>query len=183
MKFLLLFLLALSSCSTCSPMDYDHGVPNLDQVDVGVWRSGQISTQAGWDWVKLKTHAKRLHVIKLNLDTEGSDALAVAAGIDVHVLAIQPEGDQGVWDDLKSVFKQPDPAIVAQAEALLATATVDDVWLVHCTHGQDRTGYVIGVYRVLQGHWTKAVAYQEMLAHHFHPELHGVHEAWEDFQR
>ena len=166
----------------CSPMVYTHGVANLAQVNATVWRSGQITTKEGWDYVRQVTRAKRLHVVKLNFDHEGSDAIAIAMGIDVHVLAIQPEGDQSIWNDLRSVFEGPDPTIVDQAEALLVTATPDDVWLVHCTHGQDRTGYVIGRYRVLHDRWTKDAAYQEMRDHHFHPELHGVHEAWENFR-
>ena len=159
-----------------------HGVPNLAQVDASIWRSGQITTQEGWDYIRELAHGRHVHVIKLNFDTEGSDDLAARMGIDVHVLAIQPEGDQSAWDDLKSVFKGPDPMLVDEAEALLVGATADDLWLVHCTHGQDRTGYVIGRYRVLHDHWTKDRAYQEMREHHFHPELHGVHEAWENFR-
>jgi protein tyrosine/serine phosphatase len=53
--------------------------------------------------------------------------------------------------------------------------------LVHCTHGQDRTGWVVGAYRVLYEGVSKSVAYDEMLKHNFHEVLHGLHEAWEDF--
>ncbi len=52
---------------------------------------------------------------------------------------------------------------------------------VHCTHGQDRTGLVVGVYRVLHDGRTKDDAYQEMIHHNFHPDLHGLHEFWERF--
>ena len=40
---------------------------------------------------------------------------------------------------------------------------------IHCMHGQDRTGMVIGIYRVLNNSWTQANAYQEMLDLGFHP--------------
>jgi protein tyrosine/serine phosphatase len=50
---------------------------------------------------------------------------------------------------------------------------------VHCTHGQDRTGLIIGLYRLNEG-WTKDAAYKEMLVHHFHSSLHGLHEYWEN---
>lgn len=176
-----LTLLVVAALGACSPMIYTHGVPNLDQVNQGVWRSGQITTREGWDYLKEVTHAKRLHVIKLNFDNEGDDAIAVAMGIDVHVLAIQPQGDQDLYDELVGVFRLPDPAQLAALEVLLETATADDVWLVHCTHGQDRTGLIVGRYRVLHDRWTKDAAYQEMLTHHFHRALHGVHEAWERF--
>jgi protein tyrosine/serine phosphatase len=45
---------------------------------------------------------------------------------------------------------------------------------VHCAHGQDRTGMVIGLERVLIENWEPADAYQEMLDHGFHPEFVGL---------
>jgi hypothetical protein len=176
---LLVFIIA--ALAACSPMAYTHGVPNLAKVDTGVWRSGQITTADGWQYVREVTHAKRLHVIKLNYENEGSDELAVHLGIDVYHLPIQPQGDQDVWDNALAVFKGPDMNMVDLAISLLRTATPDDVWLVHCTHGQDRTGFVIGVYRVLVDKWSTDHAYDEMLAHHFHPELIGIEWAWEKF--
>jgi protein tyrosine/serine phosphatase len=35
--------------------------------------------------------------------------------------------------------------------------------LIHCLHGQDRTGYGVAAYRILVNGWTIDVAYQEML--------------------
>lgn len=183
MKLYILAAIAAIAATACSPMHYVRGVPNLDRVDAGVLRSGQINSVDGWRYVLevAQVPPAHLHVIKLNFDSEGSDALAAQLGIDVHVLAIQPRGDQDIWDDVLSVFKGPDPKRVHEAERLLVGASARDVWLVHCTHGQDRTGYVIGIYRVIHYRWSKARAYAEMRAHHFHPELHGLHEAWEAF--
>lgn len=42
---------------------------------------------------------------------------------------------------------------------------------IHCEHGQDRTGLIVGLYRVFQEGWTPAAAYAEMKAIGFHPEL------------
>lgn len=42
---------------------------------------------------------------------------------------------------------------------------------IHCRHGQDRTGLVLGLYRIRHDHWTPAKAYKEMLADNFHPFL------------
>lgn len=169
--------------AACSPMVYSHGIPNLAQVDANVWRSGQITTSSGWDYIVELAAGRRIHVIKLNFDAEGSDSMAQTRGFDVHVLAIQPQGDQDLWDDVKSAFTKPDPSVVAQVDALLAASRTQpgDFYLVHCTHGQDRTGYIIGRHRVLDDGWTKDRAYAEMVEHHFHAELHGVHEAWEQF--
>lgn len=40
---------------------------------------------------------------------------------------------------------------------------------VHCLHGEDRTGAMVGLYRVNNQGWTADQAYQEMLARGFHP--------------
>ena len=50
---------------------------------------------------------------------------------------------------------------------------------IHCTHGHDRTGLVVGCYRVLKQGWTKNDAYAEMLQHGFHPELLGLYLFWD----
>ena len=171
----------LRTLTACSPMVYVHGVPNLDRVDDNVYRSGQIDTREGWATIIHLAGGRAVHVLKLNYDTEGSDTLAVSMGIDVHNVAMEPRGDQDAWDDVLSVFKGPDENLADIAEHLLEGAGPHDLWLVHCTHGQDRTGFVVGRYRVLHDGWTKDAAYEEMLQHHFHPELHGIHEAWERF--
>ena len=63
--------------AACSPMSYTHGVPNLAQVDSNVWRSGQITTQEGWDYIAKLANGRRVHVIKLNYIHEGSDGIAL----------------------------------------------------------------------------------------------------------
>jgi protein-tyrosine phosphatase len=176
----LLVLVALL-LTACSPTTYTHGVPNLAQVDKGVWRSGQITTAEGWAYIKAVSGAKRVHVVKLNFPGEGSDSLAVDAGYDVHVLSIEPEGDKDAWGSLMQTLVLPDPVNLAKAEKLLEGATPDDVVLVHCTHGQDRTGLVVGIYRLAHG-WTKDAAYAEMLQYGFHPELLGLRETWENIR-
>lgn len=184
-KVIMLKLFIIILLTACSPMSYDHGVPNLSQVDSNVWRSGQINTQDGWQYVQYLVRPASLRVIKLNFDNEATvngqngDEIAAKMGIPVYSLPIQPAGDQGMWQDIKNVFATPDFYTVNSIEDLLSESDPSTVWLVHCTHGQDRTGLIIGMYRVLQDGWTKDMAYQEMLAHHFHPELIGLHDYWE----
>jgi hypothetical protein len=182
MPIRLLIALALVACS---PMVYVHEVPNLVQVDPSIWRSGQITTQEGWEWIAQIAAARKVHVIKLNFDAEGTDTTAQKMGFDLLYVPVQPEGDVGLWDDLLDIWKGPDPAAIDKAEVQLAYCLAHpatDFCLVHCTHGQDRTGFVIGKHRVLHEGWSKDAAYKEMLDHNFHPELHGVHEAWENFK-
>lgn len=46
--------------------------------------------------------------------------------------------------------------------------------------GQDRTGLVVGTYRVWVNGWSKAQAYAEMKSFGFHPILKGLYDFWED---
>lgn len=166
-------LMTLLACS--SGVQVSAKVPNLYQVKPGLWRSGQPTTAAQWAELKAMGISR---VIKLNFATEGSDDGARAAGLIVHELPIQPDGDTDKLDAIRNVFIRPDPAKLAEAQRILRTEPGGI--LVHCTHGQDRTGFVIGQSRMLIDGWPKQRAYAEMLEYGFHPILHGLHEAWEE---
>jgi tyrosine-protein phosphatase SIW14 len=57
--------------------------------------------------------------------------------------------------------------------AILADPSQKPVY-VHCAHGQDRTGLVIGLERVFNEGWTPAAAWNEMLSYGFHEEFLGL---------
>lgn len=177
--------LAVFGVTACSSMVYTHGVPNIYAVDGDyLYRSGQILTDEGWNYVGQLARGRHVHIIKLNFDAEGLDALGASRGYAIVYVPIQPEGDQDLATDIWDAFRVPDAANIARAknELLYCKLHPDtDFCLVHCTHGQDRTGEVVGEYRVDDDSWTKDRAYQEMLAHHYHPELHGLHERWENY--
>ena len=157
----------------CSPTIYTRGVPNLVQVGPGLWRSGQPTTIDSWNYLK---SLGINHIVKLNFDSEGSDDEATTVGLIVYKLGIQPEGDKDILDNISNTFLVPDRSNIIEAEKIIQQ---DGGVLVHCTHGQDRTGLIIGIHRVKHESWTKDSAYREMLARHFHPELHGLQEFWE----
>jgi len=141
---------------------------------LNVWRGGQPTTSEGWAY--LKTLGVR-RVVKLNFEpTEGSDDGARELGLEVDVLSMQPEGDEDVFDELAGTVVRPDPKLVDQAVAVLAAGDA----FVHCTHGQDRTGLVVGELRVRRQGWTRDRAWEEMLEHGFHPELLGLTSFWID---
>ncbi len=153
---------------SCSPTVYTHGVPNLVQVDPGVWRSGQPTTAAAWAYLK-SLGIKR--VVKLNFESEGTDDGARAVGMEVIYLPIEPNGD------MLTVVEKPDAAHV---EAAVKAIAEGGGVIFHCSHGQDRTGLLAGIHRVRNDHWPKSAAHREMLARGFHEELVGLDAYWQD---
>lgn len=164
----LFFVLATFVISCRPPPPPSGPVANFYEVDPGVFRSAQPTTPEAWAYIKSRGVRT---IVKLNDDSEGSDAGAEALGLEVVRVSIPPKGD------LVGVFERPDPSKLVVAIAALERGEV----LVHCTHGQDRTGLVVGLYRVLHDHRKKSEAYREMRAHGFHPELLGLLDTWEDF--
>src|SRR5262249_20265265 len=52
---------------------------------------------------------------------------------------------------------------------------------VHCEHGQDRTGTMIGIYRIAAQKWSSGDAYREMVERGFHPQYFWLSEAVFDY--
>ena len=165
------FSVALLAVAACSPTVYTHGVPNLVQVGPNVWRSGQPKPE-GWAYLRGLGITED---VKLNDEAEGSDAPAVATGIHVNTLTIVPEDDHPI-----STVEEPDGTKIEAAVSIMAVAAPGHGVLVHCTHGQDRTGLVVGRYREKHDKWKKSRAWKEMVANHFHPELIGLVVWWLD---
>lgn len=88
LRLVLLLVLPLTGAG-CITMKYTHGVPNLAQVDEGVWRGGQ-PTDVGWKYLK---SLGVTNVVKLNL---GKDDEAEAVGLKVTSVPISFR--QMSWD-------------------------------------------------------------------------------------
>jgi protein tyrosine/serine phosphatase len=149
----------------------DHGIVNFDAViDGRIWRGGQPVVPGSWSFLKsigIKT------VVKLNFPEEGVDDGAVSAGLTVLSFSVQP---RDFWGSIGG----PQLEDVRAAATALADPAKQPVY-VHCLHGQDRTGIVVGVYRVLHDGWTTDEAYREMRAYGFHPELIDLLATWREF--
>lgn len=61
----------------------------------------------------------------------------------------------------------------AQVEKILAVLTdpANYPLFIHCQHGHDRTGLIMGLYRIQEQNWSAKEAYTEMLALGFHKQL------------
>lgn len=148
--------------SGCTSQNLIHGIPNLKQVDPGVWRGGQPNSE-GWAWLKSQGV---IFDVKLNTESEASDALAETNGLHICRFPITFE---------QQTTGEPRPGQIIGAVSCMS---VGDVF-VHCEHGQDRTGLIVGAYRIILDHWSKDAAYREMLADGFHPILRGLVRSWE----
>ena len=70
-------------------------------------------------------------------------------------------------------FKEPHDLDVQRIFRVLTDPAFFPVY-VHCRHGQDRTGLIVGLYRVIEQDWKPKDAYAEMLQKHFHTSLFGL---------
>lgn len=128
------------------------GIPNLYEVKgalANIWRAGQFEGLAQVNQLKLMGITR---IVKLNTDTEGSDAEAEGLGIEVKRFPI---------DWIHQMFG-PVEDTLNQALAAIAPNTV-----VHCELGENRTGALIGLYRIRVCGWSKKEAEKEMDQHNW----------------
>ena len=161
MRILAPLAVAVLLAAGCATPKMTHGIPNLDEVERGIWRGGQ-PTDEGWRWL---VSAGVNRVVKLNPPNEADDTVARLLGLEVLDLPISLTAQ---------ITGVPSPARLDAAVAAIQPGT-----FIHCTHGEDRTGLVLGLWRVRECGWTKRRAHAEMLDHGFHPLLRGLEWAWE----
>lgn len=140
-------------------------IPNFHTVsfDDFIYRGGQPDVE-GFSYLQ-ELGVKQ--VVKLNMDHEGCDDAALGMGMELTKNPISLA---------QQVFLEPDVAALRSVVAFIKPGC-----FIHCTHGQDRTGLVIALYRLSQG-WSKADAEKEMLDMGFHKALFGLWECWEHWQ-
>ena len=154
----------IPGCTTTTTVT--NGIPNLSQVEPGIWRGGQ-PTPEGWDWLQDRDWLQDQGVtcvVKLNSWNESSDSTAIIKGMTVHTHAISL---------LEQLVTRPKLSRVQEAVEAIQNGA-----FVHCEHGWDRTGLIVACYRMTQG-WSKADAEHEMMDRGFHLEMQGLLGFWE----
>ncbi len=153
-------LLALALAAGCTfpvppaqPTLDGFPLDRFDRVAEGIYRSSQPSANA---LVALKTRYGLQTIIKLN---HGSDAAPPGVRVIHEGLDALIEPSRATIDRiLDEIDHSPKPV------------------LIHCTHGEDRTGLIVALYKLRHGEKIES-AYADMMRHRFHP-YRGIWRAW-----
>lgn len=172
----------LSGCQSNYPTR--HTIPNFAVVDKQrkIFRGGEPLTREGWAF--LRNQGVRT-VLKLNTEAESDDWGAQAIQLKVIDLQItQGEQTSGIPNPCtikKAVHEMSRGAVFVHCGSEARSQPHSLARLFDCQGGQDRTGLVVGCYRVWVEHWEKEEARAEMKSFHFHALiLPGLARFWRD---
>jgi protein tyrosine phosphatase (PTP) superfamily phosphohydrolase (DUF442 family) len=130
-------------------------ISNFEVVSQNLWRGAQPSHKA----IEKLAQSGVKTIVDLRYAGGGcEDEAAVAEQYGIKYINI-PFG-----------FENPSLKNVAKFLAIVSTPANQPVF-VHCRQGADRTGTVVGIFRILHDHWSFSQAYDEMRLHHFKPWL------------
>jgi protein tyrosine/serine phosphatase len=124
------------------------GVPRFQQVGPNFYRGGQ-PTEKGFQ--ELQEFGIRT-VINLRVDDSERKIIESLGMTYVHIPISMPS--------LTRPWKKVSEADLAAFFAALE-AFADQPVFVHCHRGADRTGVMVGLYRIIHDHWDGASAYDE----------------------
>jgi protein tyrosine/serine phosphatase len=150
---LLLVLVALSRpllAQSGPEVPKSHAIPRFDQVAKGFYRGGQPGRQ-GFEYLK-QLGVKTV----INLRAENQEAEEVKS-LGLHYVHLP----------LRSWAHVPESKIQMFFQVLRERDSYPV--FVHCEHGADRTGFMVGLYRIAFQDWSADRAYQEARAHGMSP--------------
>jgi protein tyrosine/serine phosphatase len=138
-----------------------HGIPNLQTTNGKILRGGRPDLPQGIQYLD----SSGVSLI-INLDNEDEFVTAELNEVANH----------SAMTEFESPMSFLDAPTDQEIDTLLAKlrSNVRGKIFIHCKHGEDRTGLVIGLYRVEVEGWAPRDAYREMLDLGFHPFLHAL---------
>lgn len=157
-------------CGSSQQLGRLYAVPGTSNA----FTSAQPTTEAQWKELQaiLCKHRVpcRVHVGKLNRESEGSDQYARNLGWDVTDLAISPYTD--AFPYVQELFRAPSRErqrdIIAYLSAIPNRDNWADVWWWHCVHGEDRTERVTWEYLWRYRGWKWSDAKDYAVSRGFH---------------
>jgi protein tyrosine/serine phosphatase len=160
-------LLLLAGCGDPPSLE------NFHEVRTGLFRGGHPDTSGFATLENLGVKTIVDLEIANGIEADGDDItqeLGDAANANITVLRFP-----------MSAFDSPDDefdTMIDQIMTVLADPSRGPIY-VHCAHGQDRTGLVIALERVIDEGWTPEAAHDEMLAMGFHTMFVGLNHYYE----
>jgi len=134
----------------------DNGIPNFQKTTDSIYRGGRPTDQ-GLQFLK-KSGFKTI----INLE---NNSQAISKEMEAaKKLGLQMYSSPMSWQTT------PDDK---QVNAILAALKNSQMYpiFIHCHYGRDRTGLIIGLYRVLVQKWPAKEAYSEMLKYGFNTQF------------
>ena len=136
---------------------YVDAIPEYHIVNDGIIRGGR--PQKG-DLAALKKQGVKTIINIDDVDSSAERAEAKKLGLNFFTSPM-------------SAFKTPKDSQVNKILEQLKDPSLMPIFI-HCKHGQDRTGMIMGLYRYHVDKWTPREAYTEMNEFGFHPILKGL---------
>lgn len=154
MKLLLVLLITITACVSNPPPQDNAPILAFQKIEAGLYRGAQPDLQ-GMEYLKSIG-------IKYILDLNNNPDLIKAE-------SQQAENLQMAFFSipLSGFWAPSNQDLVHINQILESNAPI----YVHCEHGHDRTGLVIGLYRQQHNGFTKVEAWNEMIKEGFHPIL------------
>lgn len=157
----LLAMLILSALCGCGPKAPTAQIPNFAWVERGHYRGGQPPRGEAFDYLKNIGVERIIKLDEEDLAIERSEASRV--GIELIYAPISLSDQLFGGDSLDRAVRMAEAAF-----------KLHGISYVHCKNGWDRTGLIVGLYRVTKDGWEPHRAYEEMEAFGFHWQLMGL---------
>jgi protein tyrosine/serine phosphatase len=137
-----IFFLIFSASATAT-------LPNFHEIEEGLYRSGRPNKEALENLIR-DYHLKTILSVEDSQSTVDKESQWAK---DLHL---------EFYNLPMSASKDPKDETVNEALSLMAREDLRP-FLIHCKHGRDRTGMIVGLYRVENQNWKATDAHAEML--------------------
>ena len=152
--------IALATLALAAGSTAQAKINKFAMVSPGVYRGSQPETAEDYQILKSLGIRTILNLRNERAKIRTERAFAAVAGLEVRSVpmsALLPPSDSTVdlaLDDIKDLNLRP--------------------IFIHCQYGKDRTGMIVGLFRVEAEHWTTKQAYRQMLSFGFSEILLGL---------
>ena len=137
-------------CAAAPPRDAEEPLPHFFRVDAHLYRGGQPTADG---FRQLASMGVKTIV---NLRHEGETRREEERRL------VESLGMRWVFLPMRSYWRPSDAQVLAFLRAVDDTA--HQPVFVHCRKGEDRTGTLVAIYRIVEEGWGPARAYEEALA-------------------